>query len=183
MNIEKRGKDSVMSRPTLKARFVSSLFIIMLAVASTANARAVNARAAPPPYKITAIKAMLFYEQKGTFSRDILAKPEMSLWNTIIGEGGAGAPSSSTLVMVEVTGKGGVDAPTPLRKVELTASTSTKVILKRATEIGLLEESGKFYGAFWLYDTGCDRVKLSARIIGQAQPSVMTRVIPFECGE
>jgi hypothetical protein len=167
----------------MKARLITSSLIVLLAVSSISNAWAVSRRSVTPPYKITAIRAMLFYEQKGTFSRDMLAKPEMTLWNTIIGEGGAGSPSSSTMVLVEVTGKTPGDAPTPLRKVELTATASGKVLLKRAVDIGLLEETGKFYGAFWLYDTGCDRVKLSARIVGQTQPSALTRAIPFECGE
>jgi hypothetical protein len=167
----------------MKSRSITSLLVVLLAVSSISNVTAASRRSVTPPYKITSIKAMLFYEQKGTFSRDMLAKPEMTLWNTIIGEGEAGSPSSSTMVVVEVTGRAKGDAPTPSRKVELTATASGKVLLKRALDIGLLEETGKFYGAFWLYDTGCDSIKLSARIVGQTQPSAMTKLIPFQCGE
>jgi len=71
----------------------------------------VNAQTRTPPYKITAIKAMLFYDGKGTFSRDVLAKPDFTFWNTIIGEGDADGPSNSTLVLVEVTGKPDSDEP------------------------------------------------------------------------
>jgi hypothetical protein len=172
-----------MMRRVLNRSRVKALLVVCLAFSSFSNATAASRRAVSPPYKITAIKAMLYYEQKGTFSRDMLAKPEMSLWNTIIGEGEAGSPSSSTRVVVEVTGKAGADAPTTARKVELTATASGKALLKRAVDISLLEEAGKFYAAFWLYDTGCDHIKLSARIVGQTQPSAMTRTIPFECGE
>lgn len=173
-----------MSRLFVRAGLLAAaLSSVLLIVSLTSSASSIQSQARTPPYRITAIKAMLFYEQTGTFSRDILAKPEMGLWNTIIGEGEAGSPSGSTLVMVEVTGKKGGDGPTTPRKVELTATDSKKVVLKRAVDIGLLEESGKFYAAFWLYDTGCNRIKLSARIIGQTQPSAMTRTIPFECGE
>jgi hypothetical protein len=171
-----------MMRRVLNRSFIKALLVVLLAFSSFSNVTA-SRRVVAPPYKITAIKAMLFYEQKGTFSRDILAKPEMSLWNTVIGEGEAGSPSSSTMVVVEVTGKGGADAPTPARKVELTATASGKVLLKRAVDISLLEDTGKFYAPFWLYDTGCGRIKLSARIVGQTQPSAMTKTIPFECGE
>lgn len=135
------------------------------------------------PYKITAIKAMLFYDGSATFSRDVLAKPNFTFWNTIIGEGDAEAPSNSTLVLVEVAGNPSPnEAPAP-RKVELTATIPRKPLFKRTVDIGLFGDGGKFYAAFWLYETGCQPVTLVARIIGQTQPSVVTRKIPFECGE
>lgn len=136
-----------------------------------------SAKSGSPPFKITAIKAMLFYEQKATFSKDVLADPKFVLWNTIIGDGDAGGGSASTLVLVEVTGKAGSYHYKPNGK-------SLRLItLRRATEIGILSATGKFYVPFWLYDTGCNQVKLSARIVGQAQPSAMKRSIDFECGE
>jgi hypothetical protein len=66
-----------------------------------------------PPYRITAVKAMLFYDGNATFSRDVLAKPDFTFWNTIIGEGDAEAPSNSTLILVEVKpfAKRGVTCP------------------------------------------------------------------------
>ncbi len=136
-----------------------------------------------PPYKITGMQAKLFYYDKGTFSRDVLAKPPFGFWNVIIGEGEAEGHSESTLVMVEVTGKVGDSDTPPVRKVELTAIADGKVLLKRAIEVGVFNEQNKFLAAFWLYDTGCVPVKLTARIIGQSQPSTMNRTIPFECGE
>lgn len=172
-----------MSRLAVRAACVAALLSILSVVSLTSSASNRASRPATPPYRITAIKAMLFYEQKGTFSDDILADKNIALWNTIIGEGSAGSPSNSTLVMVEVTGKKDAEAPTTARKVELMATDSKKVVLKRAYDISLLEESGKFYAPFWLYDTGCNHIKLTARIIGQTQPSTMTRTIPFECGE
>lgn len=146
-----------------------------------------SAKSASPPFKITAIKAMLFYEQKATFSKDVLADPKFVLWNTIIGDGDAGGGSASTLVLVEVTGKAGSYQPD--RKIEFVASYKPNgkslrlITLRRAIEIGILSATGKFYVPFWLYDTGCNQVKLSARIVGQAQPSAMKRSIDFECGE
>src|SRR3954471_24957925 len=57
------------------------------------------------PAKITAIRAQLFYDAKGTFSDNILAQKDIALWNTIIGEGSSGGASTSTLVTVEVSGR------------------------------------------------------------------------------
>lgn len=142
----------------------------------------VRGAGAPPPYRITAIKAMLFYDGTGTFSRDVLAKPDFSFWNTIIGEGDAESPSNSTLVLIEVGGNPSPNEAAPSRKVEFTAATPRGVLLKRASHIGLFA-NGKYYSAFWLYDTGCQPIKITARILGQANASTMTRSIPFSCGE
>lgn len=169
----------------------TKLFLCLLLIISLSSNLAINAQTRTPPYKITAIKAMLYYEGNGTFSRDVLAKPDFALWNTIIGEGMAEAPSSTTMVLVEVTGKPNSDEP--LRKVEFIASyqyyrrpVTRKVAVNRIVEIGSIgsfDKPDKSYIAFWLNNTGCDPVKITARIIGQSQPSTMSKVIPFECGE
>ena len=172
-----------MTRLTPRARFAALSLIILLALASNSEAVTVHrTAAAPPPFKITAIKAKLFFEGTGTFSEDILTQPDLALWNTIIGEGSAGSPSSSTLVLVEVSGQYNPNEAAPNRKVEFTATAAKKIALKRLDDIHIGKD-GKYYAAFWLYDTGCDSVKLSARIVGQSQPSAMTKTIPFKCGE
>ena len=169
-----------MSRKTLPAKFLT-LFLLVLALDTNANAR--KRITVTPPYKVTAIQAKLFYHDKGTFSRDVLVKPNFAFWNVIIGAGDAEGYSDSTLVLVEVSGKSEEDAAPPVRKVELTAVAKGKVLLKRALPVGLFSDDHKFYAAFWLYDTGCERVKLTARILGQSQPSSLSKTIPFECGE
>ena len=136
-----------------------------------------------PPYEITAVKAMLFYDGSATFSPDVLAKPDFRFWNTIIGEGDAKAPSNSTLVLVEVTGHPSPNEAPHSRKVELTATTSRKILLKRTIDIGLFGNDGKFYAAFWLYDTGCTPVALKARIVGQAEDSAIQKTLNFRCGD
>lgn len=159
---------------------IALTFLLLLFASSTFS----QVRPAPP-YKVAAIKALLFYEGKGTFSRDVLAKPAFTFWNTIIGEGDAEGPSNSTLVLVEVTGNSSPNEPSPARKVDFTAVASGKVLVKRTASIhlDLSRDSGKFYAAFWLYDTGCNPVKVTASITGQSQKSSMTRTIPFACGE
>lgn len=159
--------------------------LMVLTLACPAPAR--NIKSQTPPFKITALRAKLFYESSGAFSKDILADPNISLWNTIIGEGDAGGASSSTLIIVEVTGKPGAYESTC--KIEFTATykqngqNSRETVVRRTTETGILNTNGKFYAAFWLYETGCYPVKLAARLIGQTQPSVIKRTINFQCGE
>jgi hypothetical protein len=139
-----------------------------------------------PPYKITAIKAFLYYDQKGTFSENIIDNPDFNtLWNTVIGEGSAGSPSNATMVVVEITGKAGTYEMS--RQIEFIATETDqqgkKTKFKRTCEIGILNENGKYFAAFWLYDTGCIPLKLSARIVGQSQASKMEKKIEFNCGE
>ncbi|MGA8743123.1 MAG: hypothetical protein WB561_18190 [Terracidiphilus sp.] len=54
----------------------------------------------PPrfPSKISSVTAKLYYSDSGTFSENILDKPDLALWNTIIGEGQSGGPSEATLI-------------------------------------------------------------------------------------
>ena len=147
----------------------------------------VHAQRPSRDYGLSAIRAKLFYENTGEFSRDILADPNIALWNTIIGEGGSGGPSNSTLVIVEVSGPAG-DYNQNL-KVEFTASYRTNgpnrppTVIKRVVPGGIMNDKGKFYSGFWLYDTGCSHVNLTARLLGLPRPSTMTKTIKFECGE
>jgi hypothetical protein len=47
----------------------------------------------------------------------------------------------------------------------------------------VLTTEGRTYAAFWLYETGCQRLRLSARVLGQQPPNAVTATIPFACGE
>lgn len=134
-----------------------------------------------PPYRITGVRAQLFYSDRGTFSGNILADTSKSLWNTVIGEGDSGGPSTSTLIVVEVTGTPG--SYEPERSVELTATAEGKVLLRATQPAAILTQRGKMYAGFWLPDTGCRRVRLAARMRGQTRASEMKREIPFQCGE
>jgi hypothetical protein len=181
-NFQANSRGRFRLRLNFRAGLVAFALVILLALAANMAVATACKAAVQPPFKITAIKAMLFFEEKGTFSDDLLTQPNIALWNTIIGEGSAGSPSNSTLVMVEVSGKYNPDEAAPNRKVELTATAAGKILLKRLADIRIGKDN-KYYAAFWLYDTGCDKVKLSARLTGQTQPSSMTKTIPFACGE
>ncbi len=161
----------------MKSKFRSAIFTSFLFIAVNVSGFAQAQKSLP--LKITAIKAQLFYDTKGTFSPDVLATPDFAFWNTIIGEGSAEAPSTSTLVTVEISStnkKGGAG------KVELTATNEEGVILlKKVLDVDLVERA-TFYAPFWLYKTGCEKIKLSARLIGSSSNPVI-RKIPFACGE
>ena len=132
--------------------------------------------------KITAIRAQLFYDPMGTFSEDLLTMKDLALWNTIIGEGSAGAASTSTFVTIEISGK---NLPVGATKVEITATGDKKrVIQKKLVDVEIYDARTKFYAPLWLSDTGCEPIKISARLIGKTAPkTVVSKTIPFACGE
>jgi len=154
--------------------FVSAALIVLLCAALFGQTRV-----AP---KITAIRAQLFYDATGTLSEDILSQRDLALWNTIIGEGSAGAPSTSTFVTVEVSGR---HLPVGGTKIEITATgNKNRLIQKKVIAVDIYDERTKFFAPFWLHDTGCEPIKISARLIGAgAPPTVVTKRIPFACGE
>ena len=132
--------------------------------------------------KITAIRAQLFYDATGTLSEDILSQKDLALWNTIIGGGSAGAASTSTFVTVEISGR---NLPVGATKVEVTArGDKNRLIQTRVIDVDIYDERTKFFAPFWLYDTGCEPIKVSARLMGVGAPrTVFTKTIPFACGE
>src|SRR5262245_44085591 len=87
-------------------------------------------RQAPPPFRIAALKAMLFYGQPGTFSADLFGPSAPALQNVGTGEGQAIA----TLVVVELSGR--PDSYAPARKVALAATAGGRVLLSRSLGIG-----------------------------------------------
>jgi hypothetical protein len=162
----------------MKRKVVGLAILPALALAGVLCARPASSAA---PYRISALRAQLFYSDRGTFSRDVLADTALALWNTPIGEGNGGGPSSSTLVVVEVSG-----APESYeadRSVELTAMAESRLLLRRTLPISGLNDRGRGYAGFLVYDTGCTPVRLSARIVGQTPAATRTAIIPFDCGE
>lgn len=134
-------------------------------------------RPAPPPFRIAALKAMLFYGQTGTFSADLFGPSAPTLQNVGTGEGQAIA----TLVVVEISGR--PDTYVPARKVALTVTAGGRSLLSRSSGIGRPDDSGKFHVAFWLYETACVPVVIRARITGQAEDSLLEKTLNFRCGD
>jgi hypothetical protein len=137
----------------------------------------VGAQRAVAPFRITAVKAMLFSGQTGMFSADIFGPSPPALQNVRGGE----MQSTATLIVVETAGE--PDAYAPGRRVALTATASGRVLLDRAIALGRPGADGKFYTAFWLYDTGCTPVALNAHLVGQAEQSSVRKTIDFRCGD
>jgi hypothetical protein len=132
---------------------------------------------AAPAYTIRGLKAFLYHEQTGTLSEDILT-PARSFFNVIIGSD----PSHSTMVVVELAGEAG--SLEPFRKVALTVTGKKgRVVLKQSVPLGIFNAEGKYFVAFWIYETGCEALSLSARVTGQSPAAKTDATIDFLCGE
>ncbi len=137
---------------------------LLAAAISLATVLSVQA-AGPAAPKISAIRAQLYYEETGQFSKDILSDKDLSLWNTIIGEGGSGGASNFTLVTVEVQGK---DVPVGAVKIQVVARDSKrKIIAMNTAEVTLYDAKTSFNAPLFLYNTGCDEIEISASLLGK----------------
>jgi hypothetical protein len=163
-------------------RPIALLLAVLLAGSLSARPyRPVTRSSAPPDYRITDLRAQLFYSDRGSLSDNLLARPNLALWNTIIGEGDAGGRSTATLIVVEVTGQ--PDSYGGKRRVELAVSTERKEILRRQLSFGVVGNQGHAYVGFWLYETGCEPLRISTALLGQPDPSRRVATLPFHCGE
>jgi len=149
-----------------------------------------NAQSRVADYTITSMQAKLFYDNTGTFSRDVseaamdrFVVPSI-LWNTPMEGSAREGASTSVLVTVEVSGE---YAAAPRRRIEFTATykpidAHREIVVRQFAPIWIREQ-GKYVAGFWLNEAGCNPVKLSARIVGQKKSSLLRRVIRFGCGE
>lgn len=136
------------------------------------------------PYRIVAVRAFLYLNQKDSLSANIIDEPQDSdqLQNIFIGPLWLGSPSEEVIVTVEISGRRG--AHESGRKIHLTVRTPDgKVLMERKPRIGLLGDSGKWFETFVVYGIGCDAFRIRAEILGQKEPSVVEKKIPFFCGE
>jgi hypothetical protein len=169
----------------MRNRFQVAIALLISAVAPGSGVHAPEAHTKQGiianHYVISEVQAKLYYSNRGTFSQNILDNPNITLWNVIIGEGSAGGASENTLVQVVVAGQPGSFAKG--LAVQLTAKTPTRTLLDRRSNVGVMNTNGWHYAGFWLYETGCEPVELTVKLIGEGGGQTVTKTIPFECGE
>lgn len=140
----------------------------------------------PQTLRIANMQAMLFFENTGKFSPDVFTN-QVNLWNTTIEGASREGASESMLVVVEIRSEGKGRLPRN-RKVQLTAryriadrgGQGKPAFFSKTMTINIGSDE-KFFAAFWLYETGCHPVELTARIVGQK--GILRKKINFGCGE
>ena len=129
------------------------------------------------PFEIKSMRARLFMSRDGSLGDDLLASGEASLlWNV-----GIHYSSDAVLVVVEVAGP--PDTRQPYRRLAFTATSGRRVLLNQTVPIYNFFDDARYHAAFIVRVSGCDPVKLTARILGQRRQATLTRRINFQCGE
>jgi hypothetical protein len=105
---------------------------------------------------IRAIEARLYYQHSGSFSA-----------------------SSATLVDVLVVGRPGSVSPGVRVHFVAKSARNGKIITSRSTDVGVLSAEGVSHVGFWIYDTGCEPLIVTASL-GSAP---MKLKLPFLCAE
>ncbi len=138
---------------------------------------------APANCDIQAIRAYFYFQEAGRFGGLDLFEPSRTLWNTPIGGGDAGQPSTVTLVSVTLSGTGlGGGAK---GAIELIATADGRKLLTQSVSLSsLYGRSGIVTVPFLVFGTGCEELVLQARIVGvRSERRAMRKIVPFACGE
>jgi len=134
-------------------------------------------------FSIESIRAYFYYHETSTFGQEDLASGRLALRNSIIGEGDAEHPSSTTLVMVSLSKCASCPRADSL---EFTAVDSDgKKITESAVPLSsYFSQDKQLTIPFLLYGAGCGSIELKAAIVGRdGARSESTAVLPFVCGE
>jgi len=140
---------------------------------------------------VRGLQALLFNSKTGTFSPDVLAQSGSALGNV---PSGAFA-SVSTFIIVKVQIAREAPLPTNLRvRLAVTESGAMpfatprqhrpdRVILDAKARLGPVDEDGIAYVGFWLPNTGCRSLTLTASLVGSKVGPPITEILPFACYE
>ncbi|MBS1792659.1 MAG: hypothetical protein JSS81_02325 [Acidobacteria bacterium] len=163
----------------LRKILAAAVLPLVLAGAAAAQGKTSN--------RIAEIRAHLVYEENGLLSRDIL-KGDFTLWNAIIGEGDSEGHASSTLVFVVVETDGKPRGATPVLRFSAVSEDGKRVKYdKTFAYIFPNEGAGRVFVPFLLHDTGCQKIRLTARLVAYNNPKqiyqTVAKEIPFACGE
>lgn len=137
-------------------------------------------------HKIESIQAFLIYEENGKLSRNIL-DGKFTFWNTVIGEGDAEGHSSSTLVQVIISTNGKTEKAFPQLQFSAVSENGKTVNYTKTIDYLFPNEGvSKVYVPFLLHDTGCQKIKMTVKLVkpkAKLTFQTVTKVIPFICGE
>lgn len=137
---------------------------------------------------ITEIQARLFNSKTGEFSGNILAKAAPELGNVPSGD----LASVSTFIVVKV-GFGIKGSIPPNAQVRLIATETAdqpfgaksrkQTLFNAASKLGPADTDGNTFVGFWLDQTGCQSISLTASLIGAGKASSAKAILPFACYE
>jgi hypothetical protein len=172
--MKRRSDFSPMRILCVAAGRVSPLLLLFLI--AVLDEKAVSAQDTGRRFRIESMQAKLFMMADGTFGEDLIGSGQASIvWNV-----GVRSDADRFLVIVKVVGPSAVLESPPT--LVFTATAGRRVILRQTAKIFSAVGEGKYFAAFIVPTTGCDPIKLSARIAGYKR-ATLTRLINFQCGE
>jgi hypothetical protein len=161
----------------LTAAAKSNAIVLFLLLALIAIEGTVAAQDKKGALQIKSMQAKLFLMRDGTFGEDLIGSGQAGIvWNV-----GVNYTADTFLVIVEVTGT--PENREPLPALVFTAATGRRVFLTQTARVFNTIGDGTYYAAFLVPTTGCDPIKVTARIAGQRKPATMSKLINFQCGE
>lgn len=162
----------ILTRAVKSATIVLFTLLALIVIEGTAAAQDKKGT-----LQLKSMQAKLFMMRDGTFGEDLIGSGQAAVvWNV-----GVNYTADTFLVIVEVTGP--PENREPLPTLVFTATSGRKILVKQTARIFNTIGDGTYYAAFLVPTTGCDPVKVSARITGQRKPSMMSKLINFQCGE
>jgi hypothetical protein len=170
---------------TLRAIVYPTLLAVLLAAAAISAAQAQRAtpaegaaRAAQPEARIERIRAQLLLERTGGLSRDITPPADVTLFNTIIGEGDAGEPANDMLVSVTLASpRAEANLTRPL--IVTVRGRGGRVLAQRRFE-GILVTGRRAVRFMQVNDVGCAGPVTIEAVYGAQR---RTARLNFACGE
>lgn len=159
---------------------MTSRLFFALAAGALLAAVPVELQAAGAPVRASLANpgVRLWYESTGRLSDNIAPPREFTLWNVIIGEGGAEEPANDALFTVEVRTRGEQNVSQPLTMTATDAK--GKVLASRTLRGVLTSNDGRMTAALWVKDVGCAG---AVRFVAQMGASRQTTRLNFDCGE
>lgn len=145
------------------------VFATVMSLALVADAVAQKAVA---PYSVSAVHVSKFDKMSGTVSERLGEGETGGFFNEL---------DLSVFVVVEVTGT--AEAYAPGRKVSVTASEGKRVVMRTTSDIGVINQSGRYFVPVLLPGPFCSDLTIKVRISGQSKPSTKNRRLKFICGE
>jgi hypothetical protein len=140
--------------------------IVFLASAAVAQKNPVSG-----PYSVVTIRVAKFDKATGEFASGMDMGAD-TLFNEL---------DLSLFAVVEIEGAPGAYAAG--RRLSVTVTEGRKVVLRTFSDIGVLNENGRYFVPILLPGPYCSDVRVSVRISGQTKQAAASRKLPFVCGE
>lgn len=135
----------------------------------------------PADFRLGGIHMHLFYESLGQSDERDLVADRFVLWNTIIGEGDAKAPSNTTMVVVDVLGP---SFPSGTKgTISVTAKNGKRVLRRETVQLGsFFSEGPKLSIPFVVVGTGCGTLSVDVDLAVRGKTDRLARTIEYPCG-